>query len=914
MAALVPSCPRQATIPGFPSAQRQEQCMVKILPTCAKAAKVPGLPSRDSVRSRDTDWVVDRRPLWKKPLRKMGSLILQVSPPLHKDKTLLTNMVNMMPSCPRQAILPGFPSAPRQRSAEIPSMVDILPSCPRLSKVPGLPCINQAQAVDWPVNKKPLFKKFLVEKTGMFHFEGTGYHLCETVTNMSNMLPSCPRMATIPGFPSALRQEPSMVYLLPACPKVSRILGLPSRQSVSRKEDVFVDRRSLWQTPLKKCDVLILPISSAHYKETDRMVAMVPSCPCKASMPGFPSAPQKRADSPSMVCLLPTCSKLSQIPGCPSTQPVDFKDDDWSSKKESFWERPLLKSDIKIYTNLCKSYKDNKLMKGMAAMLSSCPSVSSIPGLPSLYGWTFVETPSMLNLLSTCPRHSRISGLPSRLPRETDEGPWHANKKPMLVKQLKKRAKIVIQGSQSFKEKAMVRIMVSMLPPCPKNAKIPGFPSKSRQRPLRICVKEDPCMLNTLPTCPENSRVSGLPSRHPLSIARDGWNVERQSLWKKPLYKGKEFVPRFHPIEMSLRDKEIMLSMVPSCPRQATMSGFPSKVVCFSRVQKEPRMTSLLPTCPEKSDIIGFPSRRSVWSDVRIDDWPQVKSVFWEKPLQKVPSTQLHSQFQGQHCDKDIMNAMVSLTPSCPNVALCPGFPSMSQFGAEKLSSMVNSLPSCPKISSALGLPSANTSPIEGPVKGWPAVNNPLLEKHLKVSALTVPNPPVFNILTPDKHFDTNMMALEPTCPNQARIPGFPSSNKTSPVKSCGSMESIVSETIIDHRGDAPIKLWSSEQMPLSEKSMKEVSPKEVTVEPSQDVPDKVEKKIVGVLEPSRSKSLAPGFSSSQIQICPYSEGITNHDQIKKVVKQKEHGSKHGSVMKGLRVEEIQGVGILEKG
>ncbi|XP_067117630.1 uncharacterized protein ehbp1l1a isoform X3 [Osmerus mordax] len=925
MFALVPSCPRQTRIPGFPTVQRQEPCMVDLLPTCARVARVPGLPSRESVGSKDTDWVVDRRALWEKPLQKKDWLIM--SPSFYKDEKMWKNMVDLMPSCPRKASVPGFPSAPSQRTAEIPSMVNLRPSCPKASRVPGLPSIDQAQAVEWPVNRESLFNKVFAQRPGLLHFEDTSYFPCKKITNMTNMLPSCPSKARIPGFPSAPRQETSMVYLLPTCPQVARVLGLPSRQSV-KNEDIFVDRCSLWQKPLKKGDVLILPIYQTHDKNIHGMAAMVPTCPRQARIPGFPSAPQRQADTPSRMCLLPTCPKSSQMPGFPSKQPVDSEDKVWCLERESLWERPLHKVNVKMCSHVCTSYDDKELVKEMAAMLPSCPLKTSIPGLPSQL--KLVETPVMHSLLSTCPRSSRVVGLPSRVPVDTDEGHWHASKRPLLLRPLKKRAKVVIQASQSFKEKAMVRIMVSMLPPCPRNATIPGFPSKSRQRPQIIFgLEKAPSMLNILPTCPKHTTVPGLPSRDPVEMSKVGWHVDRQSLWNKPLTKRKGIVSQFHPIEMSLRDKEIMLSMVPSCPRHATIPGFPSKVVCVSTVQKEPFLTCLSPTCPENSCIIGFPSRQSSWSDVRVEHWPTVKSVLWEKPLKTLARTQIFSLSQGQSCyrHKLVRNAMVSLVPSCPIVALFPGFPSLSQLNVKKLTSMVDIVPTCPMLSSVLGLPSTNTLTVESRVKGWPLGNKPLLEKPLKESAVTIHTPPIIYIIRSDKNLSKRMMALEPTCPRKARIPGFPSAPKhrtneciTASVKSCRSNGSKVSAAVTDRRREALIRQWSIEEMPVREKSLKEASVG--SFNSNQDVPDDVKKRMEAMLLPSPSKTPVSELSSVQTQMSHHSGGKAHQSSdIKIVVKEEVQGSKDGSVMEGLRVEgvfwtqnEAQDVGILEKG
>ncbi|KAM9400897.1 uncharacterized protein ACWYII_030692 isoform 2-T2 [Salvelinus alpinus] len=1008
MVDMLPSCQNKARIPGFPSAPQSKledtPSMISLLTTCPKLSKVSGLPSIERIRSRDEYWLVERLPLWEKPLRERGVPILDISPAHDKDKDL-KHMVAMVPSCPRKTSVPGFPSAPRQRSVETPSMVNLVPTCPKVSTVSGLPALDLNQAPDWPVDKEYL-KMSPRKRSELLDNVGTVYNDSEMASTMLALTPSCPRAASIPGFPSAPRQEPIMMNLLPTCPRLSRVFGLPSRHLHTSENVVWhANWMTLLERPLKKITVSLVQAiphdnkdvtnnmidmltscpkkarspgfpSAPHPKaevdlsmlslvpacpkvssllgfasiegpttlewlvdpkpmfehlqkkkeeedifpkdqskeDTEKMkamVALVPCCPVASMIPGFPSAPRKKAEeTPSMMHLVPSCPKTSSLPGFPSIE--GNRETGWVVDERPFYKRPPKerkvifdsskadKEEMKIniplrqscphaaripgfpsapqpnmlslvptfpkvsnlpglasteggttlewfvdpepmFDHLQKKEKvfpkdgskeDIDKMKAVFALMPSCPKASVIPGFPSVPGKKFADTPSMISLLQTCPKVSKVSGLPSRLPINSDKDGWCVSKRPLWERPLNNRDTLALCPVQtlSFKERAMIKIMVSMLPPCPIKATIPGFPSSSRHKSDRAHVRVIPSMVCLWPTCPKYSRASGFPSRRPSKAGHDGWHVDRETFWVKSLRKGEGLNLQLSPVEdMSFRDREIMTSMVPSCPAKATHPGFPSAPQAKTShvdVEKEPCMTSLFPSCPEVSSIIGFPSRQLIMlDDGYVEGWPMVKSVVWEKSPTRVANTLETldcSPFEGDCCYSDnvMIKAMLSLIPSCPTFALNPGFPSLQLCPSEEMSfrdreiltsivlscpakatltnfpsgpqakdahvevekkpCMTNLSPSCPEVSSISGFPSRQSVTSDHAyVEGWPTVKSVLWKTPPSRVANTLEtlecSPFEGDCCYRDPHMIKAMLSLVPSCASVALSPGFPS-------------------------------------------------------------------------------------------------------------------------------------------
>ena len=106
-----------------------------------------------------------------------------------------------------------------------------------------------------------------------------------------------------------------------------------------------------------------------------------------------------------------------------------------------------------------------------------------------------------------------------------------------------------------------------------------------------------------------------------------------------------------------------------------------------------------------------------------------------------------------------------------------PGFPSAPRPQAVKAPGMVSMRPSCPQSSRVPGLPSTRQSHTGFDAKvNWHAGTKTLLAKPMKVNSCPhVLDCPSQYSSTKDKCVIRSMVSLVPSCPANARSPGFPS-------------------------------------------------------------------------------------------------------------------------------------------
>lgn len=449
----------------------------------------------------------------------------------------------------------------------------------------------------------------------------------EILKEMVDLFLSCPQKAKVFGLPSAPRQEPCMVNLMPSCPRHSGVSGLPSKIGqklcLSSCNEWFAYKNLQWESSFIKREVQILNTDLFFDKKTaESMRALLPSCPENASVPGFPSA-LTLTDGPTMVNFLHSCTKESKVPGIPLRDTT--KQLEWAIERKSLL-LPREKSAVTLHLqDVDVFYLDCEMMVNMISILPSCPRTACLPGFPSVPCQMLADIPSMTNLLLTCPSHSRVCGIPSRFHSESDGAEWIVDVRPVWGRPLTNPRRLsVIHNHKMHREKALVRIMVSMLPPCPKHSYIPGIPSKVGER-VETLLKEAPSMIKYLGTFPKHSKIPGLPAKN---SAKEGWYFDRNVVWENPFNKRYGIVQQnFRVIEMSYRDREIMLSMLPSCPQQALNPGFPSapQLQAADAIEdKNIDMVQLLPCCPRQSNIIGFPSRMSIISYSNVQGRPVV--------------------------------------------------------------------------------------------------------------------------------------------------------------------------------------------------------------------------------------------------------------------------------------------------
>ncbi|XP_071235336.1 uncharacterized protein [Salvelinus alpinus] len=847
---LVPSCPKVARTPGFPSVPQPKEVyygpsMISL--SCPKVSSIAGFPSHQQTDRKDwhTDLPKDHQPLWEKQMKKKKMMLLMEKSEKHKQE--MKEMLALVPSCPKVARTPGFPSVPKPKVVYYgPSIVNLLSLCPKVSSIAGFPSRQQTDRKDWhtdlPEDHQPLWEKQM-KVNPVLRMERSEKDQAKT-KGMLALVPSCPKVARTPGFPSV--PQPKEVYYRPSmislsCPKVSSIAGFPSHQQTDRKDwhtDLPEDHQPLWEKQMKVKPVVITERSEIDKAKMKGIVALVPSCTKMSLVPGFPSVPQPKEVyyGPSMISL--SCPKVSSIAGFPSHQQTDRKDwhTDLPKDHQPLWEKQMKKKMLLME----KSEKHKQEMKEMLALVPSCPKVARTPGFPSVpkpkvvyYG------PSIVNLLPLCPKVSSIAGFPSR--QQTDKHYWHTDlpedHQPLWEKKMKVKPVVITERSEI--DKAKMKGIVSLVPSCPKVARTPGFPSVPQPKqvyygPSMICL-----------SCPKVSSIAGFPSNQ--QTEGKDWHTDlpedHQPLWEKQM--------KVKPVVITERseiDKAKMkgiVSLVPSCPKVSRTPGFPS-VPQPKEVYYGPSMICL--SCPKVSSIAGFPSNQQTEGK----DWhtnpPKEHQPLWEKQMKK-----LILFMEISEKDKQEMKGMVDLVPSCPTAASIPGFPSAPHPKAEVDLSMLSLVPACPKVSSLPGFASTEgAATLE-----WLVDPKPMFE-HLEKKKKKEEE----NILPKDgskEDIDKTraMVALVPCCTEAAGIPSFPSApqpkkevNRVDFTQSCPKISSLPG---LPSTAKVQTGYWHVEQKPLFEKTLKD----ETIIIQDRSAEDKGNMKNIVARE-----SLTPGFLS----------------------------------------------------
>ncbi|XP_048883252.1 uncharacterized protein LOC125750042 isoform X12 [Brienomyrus brachyistius] len=508
------------------------ESMLALQPSCPRIARSPGFPSQ--IANADETLIaeesVETKLFWT-PMSKENplhtKLPCQSLDKKYTDIDVVKKMVALRPSCPRLASIPGFPSVQRLKAPVVqmektPNMVSLLPSCPRIASIPGFPSRQPVSSRDiqterWHMHKRPLWEMQKSRRTpSLSSSQGKDrtYGNEEMILLMAALLPSCPEVARIPGFPctqlpkskEALGEEKvKMLALLPSCPRSSSIPGFPSRQMKSDmcEEQIWPTGNDAGEEPKKERIKFALFFSSAEMtldKESLKyMTDLAPCCPSAARIPGFPSAPRPKAleKVPSMIDFLPSCSRHSKIPGFPSLNTADanIQEKEWFMVKRSLLEKPNKEKPMPIVLTPLSLYeviRDKEMMNMMVALVPSCPASASAPGFPSVPRLPCMEETtdmnriSMTTLVPYCPRISKIPGFPSLQLTKFEAQDWSLLKEPLSRNLLKtNQARCLSTCSARFgsEDKEIMRLTVALLPTCPREARIPGFPSAHPKSP-----------------------------------------------------------------------------------------------------------------------------------------------------------------------------------------------------------------------------------------------------------------------------------------------------------------------------------------------------------------------------------------------------------------------------------------------
>ncbi|XP_047192521.1 uncharacterized protein ehbp1l1a isoform X4 [Scophthalmus maximus] len=807
MVAMLPTCSRKASVPGFPSAPLQKASntpsMANGHPTCPKQTMIAGMPFRQRDMAYNDCWHILRELILDRPLRRKSVLVEKKS---HEDKECMKYMVNMLPSCACTTTIPGFPSVPRKEHSvprvpfaprQDPRMADMFLTCPRKTRVIGLPSKEPVSAQDEDmvitrhiVMAKPFGKSKVMiqdfppgaaqdlDKRGMFRSVA--------------LLLSCPVKSCHAAMPTDPHKRlPAIVSLASVCPKQTQTPGMPSQdRKNSENKDWHVLRSFINKRQDKNIQAYIVQWIQ---KDTEtikdgRMVDMFMSCPQKAKVFGLPSATR---EDPNMVNIIPSCPRHSAILGLPSKTGQNLclsSCNEWFAYKRLQWESPTAKREVQTLNEV--SYYDNNTVKNMSAILPSCPANANVLGFPSAQTLTLSDGPTMVKLLPSCTKASRVPGMPSLHQSQviawiddrrfgigvcgipsgfynvTEEAEWSVKKRHVWNKPLTNpgQVSVIHDHKMYFREKGVIRIMVSMLPPCPKYSNIPGIPSKFGERPVETLMDEGPSMFKSIATLPKHSQIQGIPAKNSTNEF-DGWCMDMDAIREKTFNIGYGVVNQdFTVKEIQSGDKEKMLGMLRLYPEQALNPGFPSAAqpqAVNAIVEKNIDLVQLTPCCPKQTNIIDFPLSVSCISDSK-GDGPEVM-------IKTQSYCDVHKK---QYCTcKDRMKPILSPEPSRP------------PHDIDQLLNMVNIVPSCPKKASVLGVPSTH---VHQSRQGWP-VDTPLMSKQLSLDQQQQPLCEVYvrersmHFIFPrqDEPVDVQQRTVESsTCPIEVVVIDLPSSSR----------------------------------------------------------------------------------------------------------------------------------------
>ncbi|TTI61485.1 EH domain-binding protein 1-like protein 1 [Bagarius yarrelli] len=700
-----------------------------------------------------------------------------------------------------------------QQGKWLPNMADLFPSCPRNCRVPGFPSTAmtityETEEMDWLKNVNTLWKSGTKSVKPPQYMPISQYDT-KTIGNIISLAYSCPNKSSISGFPSAKKEKISeMSSLHTSCSKISsRVAGMPL-SAIIQEDKPHVEwlnsKGCLWDKQSKKKIAFIINTPVRYSKIFNMMVAIVPTCPNRALIPGFPSAPcsnkgwkgetvntsltvsidfeaagPKNASVaqinggttseiqakvfPSVIRLSPTCPTCSKIPGCPSKQ----------VSNNSVWAFDytpnLRKSSKEITVHFTESVKAATKTKKNMSLLSTCPLAARIPGFPSAQQRKGQE-PNMQNIRPSCQMRSHIAGFQSiQIPRSSN---WPKNQ-IILTKMQKRNPTIIINKAKQ--NKTLLKCNIALLPTCPYKTCIPGFPSVP-----------EPKMENIFHSCPKRSNTVGFPSKD--GTEASDWlhsNLNTIQLCCSASRQKLFFIENKTDTTRDL--KKSMFALAPTCPPLTVIAGFPfapKPKVSFN-------MVNLQPCIPKTSKIDGLQSGKRTHTYV----WLMEKKSLWKKSLNATSDIHDHLYFvfscdQLEHYNR---KNMIALAPTCPREAQAPGFPSVpyikvDKFYLRKELDMKSLQNSCPGFALIPGFPSVNTD--SSVTSSWKIPDKPMWIKPVKQK-------PVL-ILNTAKHFDPHvtLVLLAPTCPDRARIPGFPSVRKlmytiTALLPSCSYASSI---------------------------------------------------------------------------------------------------------------------------
>lgn len=747
---LGPLSPTGSSLPHFPCTL-QKECkvgakasvaqMVMLLPRCPQYSVIPGMACLH--QSQPRAWPDDKRSLFQKLCSsRPPSLLCHDALGGHFG---MTNMVTSALFCTG----PGSPSTLNYES-KIPLLVS---TCPQNSRIPGLPsveCVNRHKRSVW--ERRSLWKKpFQIEETFGSLLKDHTVTDANMIKIMVTMLPTCPRMAQMPGFPCLCPKKslnsPSMVCLLPTCPTQTMVAGMPFREKIIISFDSW-QILSKWRVnkPLRSNSILV-----------DQY--LLPFCQWKSvGLPKGPSfvvsLPLTPHQSPSMVDFVPACPRKSRVLGLPSKEFLSYQNKNMDTS--------LIEGHLNRGSDLSQGSSkgalddsDKREMSNMVAMLPSCPIRTCLVGLPSC------PQKRLFNPIqvSTCCKEAHVPDTGSQIVSNLTD--WQAF--PQLTKRPDKTTKAFIHPL-NLKDMEILSGMIHMASGCPNKTNIFGLPSAPRQ---------EACMVNLMPSCSRCSEICGLPSKVAQPpVTCKYWFACTKVHWMSP------FIKRGVQIHnaVSMLDKstiQMMTATRPSCPIIAGVPGFPS-ILMFT---DGPKMVNLSHCYTKDSRVPGMSLGCST------------KEIQWTIERKSLLLPQKKATFHFLDvlcCDLDVTLNMISMLSSCPNVACFPGFPSVSCQTLVAIPNIISLLPTCSRHSVVCGIPSRLRN---GPDEcEWIGDEKPLCGKPLSLPAGLSS---IQRIHHREKGLVTIMLSMLPSCPKHSNITGIPSKIKERSVQTYNMFRSL---------------------------------------------------------------------------------------------------------------------------
>lgn len=644
MVSLTCTCPNEARNPSFPSAKR---------PTEASCPSAP-----------ETSIIVDTSLLSIIPEEKQHEEWLSMETSLLEDLSIPKTVLDIdspveYSEIPCSKLIPDFQSAPKRKEITIqsceeltlqwstivetklrgdsipayetfiselssqipdsvptsqtePNMLELLPSCPAISRIPGCPSLRVIEDREYICNQSIIFSHLLKDRqTGIFESSKN-----KQDTKIIALAPTCPQASSIPGFPSRphlkSQMEPNMINICPSCPKISNIAGFPSIQT-PKMPNWPTSAVVLWSNTLKEPPFLDkICIENSH-----RMLALAPTCPSVVCAPGFPSVPE-----PIMLSMLLACPEKSNVIGF-SSKRVHL---DWSIDKNTLYNISFKKQPFVLVDRVQWFNESTK----MFALAPTCPTKAAIPGFPYALKCKATLPPNMIDLHYCLPKTSRIMGFSSS--ERINTGAWFEEETPMLEQLLKTRSEQLIQYNLATQyeeiDKNILERMFALVPTCPREACILGFPSLPQPKVQGFYLRKEPDIVSLLHGCPKSSLTLGVPTVKPGPIEESQERIwfAQKPIWVNPLKERP--VMTMSCTEDNENDLKSMFLLAPTCPKQASSDGFP----CSESLRKEgtsPPSPELPISSKDEIDFNNLTSEKPCSPvDVGLSDFPHATYAF----------------------------------------------------------------------------------------------------------------------------------------------------------------------------------------------------------------------------------------------------------------------------------------------